>query len=169
VKQISSKFGRLAYDDVYLEYEFDVFATLDSASNGLARIGTNKMIKALAKAKGTPERITGKIRVEQIDSVRLDVMSKGIKLPNSGFGGRIAIFGSHSGRGAIGIYIEKDQIDAAREFVDELRVDVLNRGRKVEVLSQTDQSEKKTCPDCAELIMAAARKCRYCNYIFEKS
>jgi len=29
-----------------------------------------------------------------------------------------------------------------------------------------DQRPKKACPDCAELVLAAARKCRYCGYEF---
>jgi hypothetical protein len=31
----------------------------------------------------------------------------------------------------------------------------------------TSPSEYKQCPDCAEHVLAAARKCRYCGYRFE--
>lgn len=33
--------------------------------------------------------------------------------------------------------------------------------------SATDDRSMKTCPDCAESVLAAARKCRYCGYTFE--
>jgi hypothetical protein len=29
--------------------------------------------------------------------------------------------------------------------------------------------ELKTCPDCAEEVRAAARKCRFCNYVFDET
>lgn len=32
----------------------------------------------------------------------------------------------------------------------------------------TDDRPTKTCPDCAETILAAARVCRYCGYRFER-
>ncbi len=32
----------------------------------------------------------------------------------------------------------------------------------------TDDPTHKQCPDCAELVLAAARKCRYCGYRFDK-
>jgi Uncharacterised protein family UPF0547 len=30
-----------------------------------------------------------------------------------------------------------------------------------------DQPAMKACPDCAEMVLAAARKCRYCGYRFD--
>jgi hypothetical protein len=32
-----------------------------------------------------------------------------------------------------------------------------------------DQRPMKACPDCAELVLAAARKCRYCGYEFRSA
>jgi hypothetical protein len=36
-------------------------------------------------------------------------------------------------------------------------------------LTQVEHPEHKLCPDCAEQVRAAARKCRFCGYMFETS
>lgn len=33
----------------------------------------------------------------------------------------------------------------------------------------SEAEEHKRCPDCAELVLAAARKCRYCGYRFDQA
>lgn len=33
---------------------------------------------------------------------------------------------------------------------------------------QPEQQAMKACPDCAEMVLAAARKCRYCGYQFDE-
>lgn len=33
---------------------------------------------------------------------------------------------------------------------------------------ESEESEMKTCPDCAELVKSAAKKCRFCGYRFDE-
>lgn len=35
-----------------------------------------------------------------------------------------------------------------------------------EIELDADQEKQKQCPDCAEMVKQAARKCRYCGYEF---
>jgi Uncharacterised protein family UPF0547 len=41
-------------------------------------------------------------------------------------------------------------------------------GQHQEPAGTPDQRPMKPCPDCAELVLEAARKCRYCGYRFDR-
>jgi hypothetical protein len=41
-------------------------------------------------------------------------------------------------------------------------------GQREEPAATADQRAMKPCPDCAELVLEAARKCRYCGYRFDR-
>jgi Uncharacterised protein family UPF0547 len=41
-------------------------------------------------------------------------------------------------------------------------------GQREEPAATADQRAMKQCPDCAELVLEAARKCRYCGYRFDR-
>jgi hypothetical protein len=36
-------------------------------------------------------------------------------------------------------------------------------------LSYAQAAKRKTCPDCANQVLAAARKCQYCGYLFSEA
>ena len=65
------------------------------------------------------------------------------------------------------MYVERGKVSEAQEFVDLLQASILNRGIKVETIEVTE-GETKICPDCAETVKAAARKCRFCDFEFEQ-
>jgi len=41
-------------------------------------------------------------------------------------------------------------------------------GQDQEPAATRDERAMKACPDCAELVLEAARKCRYCGYRFDR-
>jgi hypothetical protein len=72
------------------------------------------------------------------------------------------------------ITVRKADVEKAKEFVAELESRIKNRGQKVEIVGiglptftpPGAPEEMKVCPDCAEEVKSAARKCRFCGYEF---
>jgi hypothetical protein len=74
-------------------------------------------------------------------------------------GGSIAEGGNPFGGGQLVSWGEKDAL--SRKFLEALEANL----PKVAISSAAPDS--KVCPDCAEEVKAAAKKCRFCDYIFE--
>ena len=166
--KLESGFGKLQFDSDYLEFDVDNQVAFKTLLGPAGKLGLGLFSKAIYKSGALPNRSTGKIRVEQINDVRFSTFDKGNKLTNAtirpNVGAAIVIVTSSRG---LYMYVERGKESEAQEFVDLLQASTLNRGVKVETIEVTE-GETKICPDCAETVKAAARKCRFCDFQFDQ-
>ena len=163
-----SGFGKLEFDSNYLQYDTDNQASFEKLMHPVGKLFFGLFFKILYKSGALPKRSTGKIRVEQIDSVRFSITETGSKVTNAVLNNRV---GAHitivtASRG-LGMYVEKGKVAEAEKFIDLLQASILDRGRKVELTQVAEEADTKLCPDCAETVKVAARICRYCNFQFD--
>ena len=163
--KFESGFGTLQFDSDYLEFDVDNQVAFEKSLPPTLKLGLGLFTKAISGA--LPKRSTGKIRIEQINDVRFSVYDKGSKLANATIrpnaGAAIVILTSSGGSY---LYVERGKESEAQEFINLLQASILNRGKEVEAIEVTEE-ETKICPDCAEKVKAAARKCRFCDFQFE--
>ena len=164
--KLDSGFGILQFDSDYLEFDVDTQAAFEKLLGPSRKLGLGLFSKAISGA--LPKRSTGKIRVEQINDVTFSIFDKGNKLTNATIRPNVgaAILIVTSSRRYL-MYVERGKVSEAQEFVDLLQASTLNRGIKVETIEGTE-GETKICPDCAETVKAAARKCRFCDFQFDQ-
>ena len=164
--KLESGFGKLQFDSDYLEFDVDNQVAFKTLLGPAGKLGLGLFSKAISGA--LPKRSTGKIRVEQINDVTFSIFDKGNKLTNATIRPNVgaAILIVTSSRRYL-MYVERGKVSEAQEFVDLLQASILNRGIKVETIEVTE-GETKICPDCAETVKAAARKCRFCDFEFEQ-
>jgi hypothetical protein len=171
MRRFDSGFGALEYDNDYLSYEIDVFDAMQQSLGALGKLGINRMMKVAAKAMAVPKTSRGKIPLEQIDNIRYVVFDKGYALTNlvmnPNFGAQISFVTASGGfNGTVSLYVKKGLEAEAESYISELRNITQNRGRKVEILAEANSDMMKICPDCAEQVKDAARKCRFCGFLF---
>ena len=84
--------------------------------------------------------------------------------------GRIVVTTSAATDRPFELMVHQSDVELAQNFVSNLENKIKDLGRKVQIVGMNaspnsgNDDEQKICPDCAEKIRAAARKCRFCGY-----
>ena len=172
--KFSNAFGWMEFDDDYLSFWKDASQTFDAVIPPvMKKVGFAKLTKVVAGAYGVmpSQNNEGRVRLELVDQVIVTEL----KDPNNPISRGLLVGEIRGSLNAVlangtkvQLMLKREDMDTARNFTENLRSVIQNRGRKVEVLNSSNLDvDSKTCPDCAEQVKAAARKCRYCGFQFE--
>lgn len=122
-----------------------------------------------------PTGATRTIPLEQVDSLELNWFTEAnslttgmLRLAGSKANlpvGNLKIVTSSGGpNGTVTLGVEQQQKEAIIAFVEEIKL--ASKTRRSQFAGDNGEATK-VCPDCAEDVKEAARKCRFCGFIFE--
>ena len=175
MNRLEISMGYVQFDDKELEIGSTMSA--EDSVGGLAK-AMFKVGKLMTPGIQTQESSNKAIRLDLITSVQLTwltaVDSRTSMMSKLGGGkvgfpiGTLKISTTSGGPdGNLQLGILEGQRENAETFVGELKQAISSFVRKVSG-SDLDSGPTKTCPDCAEDVKEAAKKCRFCSHIFSE-
>ena len=143
MNSITGSHGTISFDDKML------YANLDHAFPLAFRLANDVLFAASLRNKGKSQ-----LPLSQISNVRLSHLPLWGEILNVGTSSKTLM-----------LRFDKGSKGRFQEFVDSLQEAISSNTMNVNLV-ETEDLDMKVCPDCAESVKSAARKCRYCSFEF---